>query len=103
LITWHKNLLIFKKKKNQFKVSNLHNITKFYGTFFHVWKYNIKLVLKSKKILIIVEGLEIELISCLATPGGTIHHLPPFELGNKDEFQQKRYTCINNYCELSRQ
>ncbi len=32
--------------------------------------------------------MEIEFISCLATPGGTIHHLPPSELGNKDEFQQ---------------
>jgi hypothetical protein len=32
--------------------------------------------------------LEIELVSCLATLGGTIHHLPPTKLGSKDEFQQ---------------
>jgi hypothetical protein len=32
--------------------------------------------------------LEIELVSCLATLGGIIYHLPPSELGSKDEFQQ---------------
>jgi len=59
--------------------------------------------LKIKKILKIVEKLEIKLVFCLATPGGTIHHLPPFELGSKDEFQQNDThaliiitNCLNN-------
>jgi hypothetical protein len=70
---------------------------------FHVWKYNKKLVIKSRKILKTIEGLEIELVFCLATLGGTIHHLPPIELGSKDEFQQNyRHAliiianCLNN-------
>ncbi len=32
--------------------------------------------------------MEIELVSCLSSHGGTIHHLPPSELESKDEFQQ---------------
>jgi len=36
---------------SQFKVLNLCNITKFDGTYLHVWKYNIKLVLISENLL----------------------------------------------------
>jgi hypothetical protein len=71
----------------QFKLSNLCNITRFDGTYFHVWKYNIKLVLKSEDLLKIVEGLKIELVSPPTTIGGTIHHLPPTKLGSKEKFQ----------------
>ncbi len=78
MITWDRNLLIFLIKNVSIQ-GFWFNITKFDGTFFHVWKYDIKLVLKSKKYIKIVEGLEIELVYCLATPSGTIHHLPPSE------------------------
>jgi hypothetical protein len=54
----------------QIKVFDLGNITKFAETYFHVWKYNMKLTSKSK--LIIVKGLEIEPISPPTSP----NHLP---------------------------
>jgi hypothetical protein len=72
----------------QFKVSDLCNITRFDGTYFHVWKYNIKLVLKSENLLKIDEGVKIELVSPPTTLGGTIHHLPPTKLGSKNKFLQ---------------
>jgi hypothetical protein len=73
---------------SQFKVFGLCNIARFHGTYFHVWKYNIKLVLKSENLLKIVEGLKTELVFPPTTLGGTIHYLPPTKLRSKDKFQQ---------------
>jgi hypothetical protein len=100
---------------SQFKVSNLCNITKFDGTYLDVWKYNIKLVLKSEILLRINEGLEIEYVSSLATPSGIIHHLPPTKPRSKNEFQKMIHITIianhlNNsqvshisYCNISKE
>jgi hypothetical protein len=88
---------------SQFKVSDLCNITRFDGTYFHVWKYSIKLVFKSENLLKIVKGLKIELVSLPTTLGGTIHHSPPTKLGSKEKFQQNDThaltiiaNCLNN-------
>ncbi len=56
----------------QIKVFDLGNITKFNETYFHVWKYNMKLASKSENLLIIVKGLQIEPISPPLSP----NHLP---------------------------
>jgi hypothetical protein len=73
---------------SQFKVFDLCNNKRFDATYFHVWKYKIKLVLKSEKLLKFVEGLKIELVSPPTTLGGTIHHLPPTKLRSKEKIQQ---------------
>lgn len=56
----------------QIKVFDSSNITKFDETYFHVWKYNMKLTSKSENLLIIVKGLGIEPISPPMSP----NHLP---------------------------
>jgi hypothetical protein len=85
---------------SQFKVSNLCNITKFDGTYLHVWKYNIKLVLISEILLRINEGLKIKYVSSLAIASGIIHHLPPTRPRSENEFQKndtRALTIIANY------
>lgn len=60
---------------SQFHISNLRNRTKFDGTYFQVWKHNLKLVLKLEKLLkLIVEGKEVLSSTTRATPGNRITH-----------------------------
>ena len=89
---------------SQFNISNLRNGTKFKGSYFQVWKHNLKLVLKSEKLYSVVDGSEILSTTPPATPGGTITHTPANGAGSKDEWYTKdtnSLAIITNCLELS--
>lgn len=89
---------------SQFNVVNLRNITKFDGTYFHVWKHNMKLVLKSEKLISIVEGNEVEPVTPPPTPGGTVNHTPVTGAGSKENWRDRdtqALTIITNCLEVS--
>jgi hypothetical protein len=88
---------------SQFNTSNLRNITKFDGSHFQVWKHNLKLVLKSEKLLNFVEGTK---LPCTPppSPGGTIRHTPLRSVGGKASWNDKAtnaLTIITNCLELN--
>ena len=89
---------------SQFNISNLRNITKFGGSYFQVWKHNLKLVLKSEKLLKVVEGNELCPITPPPTPGGTVNHTPATGAGSKEQWLEKdtnALTIITNCLENS--
>jgi hypothetical protein len=89
---------------SQFNVVNLWNITMFDGTYFHVWKHNMKLVLKLEKLLNIAEGIELKPVTPPPTPCGIITHIPATGIGSKENWTDRdtqALTIITNCLEIS--
>jgi hypothetical protein len=87
-----------------FSTSNLRNATKFDGSYFQVWKHNLKLVLKSDKLFNVVDGTEVLPTSAAPSLGGTVCHIPATGAGSKNEWHEKdtnALTIITNCLELN--
>ena len=74
---------------SQFNISNFRDVTKFNGTYFQVWKHDLKLILKSEKLFSVVDGSEILPTTPPPTPGGTITYTSPTGVGSKDAWYTK--------------
>ena len=74
---------------SQFNVTNLKNVAKFDGSYFHVWKHNLQSILQSKKLSNFVDGSELKPIMPPPTPGQSFTHTPRTRPASKAKWDEK--------------
>jgi hypothetical protein len=74
---------------SQIKTTDLQSVTKFDGTYFHVWKHQMKLILKVEKLFQVVNGTLVKPNTPPATTGGQVVHTLTIGMGSKAEWDAK--------------
>lgn len=74
---------------SQFNSSNFGNISKFDGSYFQVWKHNLKLILKFDKLLKVVDETKVLPTTPSLNIGSTICHKPTTRHGSKNKWHDK--------------
>jgi hypothetical protein len=74
---------------SQLKTTDLRSVTKFDGTYFHVWKHQMKLILKVENLFQVVNGTLVKPSTPLATAGGQVVHTLATGMGSKAKWDAK--------------